>query len=110
MCFVGGVIIPPEVDEEMDEGDTDDTEALTRRNLDRLRAVYEATATSKDARFAIAANNATMGPGTLLVPGWVRERAAEVLFEDDSTSEADSIQHTILDVLAKVSPPKSKGH
>lgn len=40
------------------------------------------------------------GPGTLVIPGWVRERAAEVLFEGGDIDES-SLAELILDVLLK---------
>lgn len=41
------------------------------------------------------------GLGTLLVPGWIRERAAEVLFEGGDVDES-SLPETVLDALLKV--------
>ena len=38
---------------------------------------------------------------TLLIPGWIRERAAEVLFEGDEEDEP-SIVHCILNAILKV--------
>ena len=43
------------------------------------------------------------GRGTLLVPGWIRERAAEVLFEGGDVDES-SVAEVILDSLLKVCP------
>lgn len=40
------------------------------------------------------------GPGTLVIPGWIRERAAEVLFEGGDIDEG-SLAELILDVLLK---------
>ncbi|KAF5372771.1 hypothetical protein D9615_010125 [Tricholomella constricta] len=41
------------------------------------------------------------GRGTLIIPGWIRERAAEVLFEGGDVDES-SIAEVILDSLLKV--------
>ncbi|KAI6122255.1 actin-domain-containing protein [Pisolithus croceorrhizus] len=41
------------------------------------------------------------GRGTLIVPGWIRERAAEVLFEGGDVDEG-SVAEVILDALLKV--------
>jgi actin-related protein 10 len=41
------------------------------------------------------------GRGTLIIPGWIRERAAEVLFEGGDVDES-SLAEVILDVLLKV--------
>jgi len=40
------------------------------------------------------------GPGTLIIPGWIRERAAEVLFEGGDIDES-SLAELVLDVLLK---------
>ncbi|GAB5586411.1 hypothetical protein Unana1_01311 [Umbelopsis nana] len=44
------------------------------------------------------------GKSWLFVPGWVRERAAEVLFENDNDDDQKSVVETILDSLCKVQP------
>ena len=41
------------------------------------------------------------GRGTLIIPGWVRERAAELLFEGGDIDES-SLAETILDALLRV--------
>lgn len=41
------------------------------------------------------------GLGTLIIPGWIRERAAEVLFEGGDTDES-SLAELILNVLLKI--------
>ena len=41
------------------------------------------------------------GRGTLIIPGWIRERAAEVLFEGGDVDES-SVAEVILDSLLKV--------
>ena len=41
------------------------------------------------------------GRGTLIIPGWIRERAAEVLFEGGDVDES-SVAEVILDALLKV--------
>lgn len=43
------------------------------------------------------------GRGTLIVPGWIRERAAEVLFEGGDVDES-SVAEVLLDSLSKVFP------
>lgn len=42
------------------------------------------------------------GQGTLVVPGWILERATEVLFEDDPSTESASLQGVILATLLKL--------
>jgi len=44
------------------------------------------------------------GRGTLIVPGWIRERAAAVLFEGGDVDES-GVAEVLLDSLSKVSPP-----
>lgn len=46
------------------------------------------------------------GQGTLVVPGWVLERAAEILFDSALGEEAESVPHTVLDTLLKVCPAR----
>lgn len=45
-----------------------------------------------------------MSFGSLLVPGWIRERAAEILFEESPGEEA-SLPELVLDALLKVGDP-----
>lgn len=44
---------------------------------------------------------------TLLIPGWIRERAADVLFEGSDEDEP-SITHSVLDAMLKVQPDLRK--
>lgn len=60
-----------------------------------LRHRYEARATAKDVRVSVA------GAGTLLVPGWIRERVADVLFETGDEDEP-SIVEAVLTAVLKV--------
>ena len=98
-CFVGGIIVsrlPTSLDEPMrDDQDEPD------RELAALAEMYAQNSTAKDLPFPIPAKG-DMGPGTLVIPGWIRERAAEVLFHDDLDSESESITETILQTLLKV--------
>ncbi|EKM78646.1 hypothetical protein AGABI1DRAFT_75023 [Agaricus bisporus var. burnettii JB137-S8] len=59
------------------------------------------TATTIRMRVTPAAHQPTgTGQGTLVIPGWIRERAAEVLFEGGDIDES-SLAELILDVLLK---------
>ncbi|KAK8849491.1 hypothetical protein IAR55_004825 [Kwoniella newhampshirensis] len=107
-CFVGGVFLEPEdevemdVDMEMPEGD-DDLEDLRAIRCARRR--FEGSSSAKDMFFKVSPAKGEakdMGSATLIVPGWVRERAAEVLFADDDDEEAESITHAILGCLLKL--------
>ena len=60
-----------------------------------LRHRYESRATAKDVRVSLPQGAA------LLVPGWVRERAADVLFESGDEDEP-SIVEAVLQVLVQV--------
>lgn len=43
------------------------------------------------------------GTGTLVVPGWILERAAEILFEAEDDLESETVPEAILATLLKVS-------
>jgi len=43
------------------------------------------------------------GTGTLVVPGWILERAAEILFEPEDELESKTLPEAILATLLKVS-------
>lgn len=106
-CFVGGVMTSSSskpLDENMEGGEEDETE----RALALLADVYASSSTATDLPFPIPSVG-DIGPGTLVVPGWIRERAAEVLFEDDMESESLSVTDTVLQTLAKVSSRHQSG-
>lgn len=46
-------------------------------------------------------NANSLGYGTIIIPGWIRERTAEVLFEGGDVDEG-SLAEVILDALLKV--------
>ncbi|KAI9445463.1 actin-domain-containing protein [Lactarius indigo] len=48
-----------------------------------------------------ASQQAGTGQGTLIIPGWIRERGSELLFEGGDVDES-SIAETILDCLLKI--------
>jgi actin-related protein 10 len=69
-----------------------------------LKAKYEPAADATDLRLTVKPrphDAQDMGPATLVVPGWVRERAAEVLFGDED-GEAEAIQDAVLQCLLRV--------
>lgn len=73
--------------------------------MDRLRGRYAPGADATDVRISttpLPHETQGMGPATLVVPGWIRERAAEVLF-DDEEGEAVSIPELVLQCISKVS-------
>ena len=64
--------------------------------------VDSTTAEPRDTRFNFTLDEARLGVKAVLVPGWIRERTAEVLFETGEEDEK-SVQEVICDTLVKVS-------
>jgi len=97
-CFVGDLTVAPApgIDEPMDGHLEDDEKAM-----DQLAETYAVSSTATDLSFPIPAPG-DMGPGTMVIPGWIRERAAEVLFTDDVTTESCSVTELLLQTLFKV--------
>lgn len=90
------------VDEGAQYDEDEDVELLLR--MER-RWSGRATATTIGVRVpgeAGAVPGQGVGKGWIQVPGWVRERAAEVLFEDGGKDEP-SVQEIVLECLLKVS-------
>jgi actin-related protein 10 len=73
-------------------------------NLQVLADLYMRHSTATDIQIRVApptAQQVGSGKGTLIIPGWIRERAAEVLFEGGDVDES-SVAEVILDSLLKV--------
>lgn len=73
-------------------------------HLQGLEKMYMKHSTATDLRIRVeppASQQTGTGRGTLIVPGWIRERAAEVLFEGGDVDES-SVAEVILDSLLKV--------
>jgi actin-related protein 10 len=68
-----------------------------------IAAIYEKHSTTRDLSLKVnpPGIGAPTGRGTLIIPGWVRERAAEVLFEGGDVDES-SVAEVILDCLMRV--------
>ncbi|WWD20116.1 hypothetical protein CI109_104591 [Kwoniella shandongensis] len=110
-CLVGGVFIGSEGVAQMD---VDMTAQDVKEGLDLedetvirdFKSRFEGSSSATDMIFKVSPTSKNeprdMGCGTVIVPGWVRERAAEVLFEDDEEEEDKSIPRTILDCLLKL--------
>lgn len=96
-CFVGDVMVTPAPGDEPMDGDSEDDD----KALNRLAEIYALSSTATDLSFPITAPG-DMGPGTLVIPGWIRERAAEVLFTDDISTESCSVTELVLQTLLKV--------
>ncbi|OCH88582.1 actin-like ATPase domain-containing protein [Obba rivulosa] len=73
-------------------------------HLQALARMYTRHSTATDLHMRVdppPTQQSGMGRGTLVIPGWVRERAAEVLFEGGDVDES-SVAEVILDSLLKV--------
>lgn len=67
-----------------------------------LADLYKRHSTANDIQMPVAppASSGGLGRGVLVIPGWIRERAAEVLFEGGDVDEV-SVAEVILDSLLK---------
>ncbi|PPQ64597.1 hypothetical protein CVT26_001995 [Gymnopilus dilepis] len=73
-------------------------------HLQALANLYKRHSTATDIHMHVVpppSQPTGTGRGTLIIPGWVRERGAEVLFEGGDVDES-SLAETILDALLKV--------
>ncbi|KAL0954360.1 hypothetical protein HGRIS_003353 [Hohenbuehelia grisea] len=73
-------------------------------HLQSLADMYKRQSTATDLRLRVVPpvhQQTGTGRGTLVIPGWIRERAAEVLFEGGDVDES-SVAEVILDTLLKV--------
>lgn len=69
--------------------------------LQALAAMYKKHSTATDLKMRVQPVQQTgTGMGTLIIPGWIRERAAEVLFEGDV--DEHSLSEVTLNALLKV--------
>jgi len=70
--------------------------------LQALASMYKKHSTATDLKLRVTPYPQTgTGMGTLIIPGWIRERAAEVFFEGDV--DESSLAECVLDALLKVS-------
>ena len=67
-----------------------------------LADLYQRHSTASDVQMPVTppSSSGGLGRGVLMIPGWIRERAAEVLFEGGDVDEV-SIAEVILDSLLK---------
>ena len=67
-----------------------------------LADLYKRHSTASDIQMSVTppASSGGLGRGVLIIPGWIRERAAEVLFEGGDVDEV-SVAEIILDSLLK---------
>ncbi|KAI6039887.1 actin-domain-containing protein [Pisolithus marmoratus] len=76
----------------------------TESYLQAVANLYTRYSNATDVQLRVvppASQQTGTGRGTLIVPGWIRERAAEVLFEGGDVDEG-SVAEVILDALLKV--------
>ncbi|OSC96885.1 actin-like ATPase domain-containing protein [Trametes coccinea BRFM310] len=74
------------------------------RRVQALATMYGRHSTATDIHMRVdppPSQQTGTGRGTLIIPGWVRERAAEVLFEGGDVDE-NSVAEVILECLLKV--------
>ena len=73
--------------------------------MEILKHRFEKTSSATDLRFKIpplSGEPKQLGFGTLVVPGWICERAAEVLYDEDELGEREGLPNAILRCLVKV--------
>ena len=75
-----------------------------------LADLYKRHSTANDIQVPVTppASSGGLGRGVLVIPGWIRERAAEVLFEGGDVDEV-SVAEIILDSLLKVNHSFRRG-
>jgi hypothetical protein len=69
--------------------------------MEALANLYMRHSAATTLEVPVPLSDMSTGAGTLVIPGWVRERAAEVLFAGGDLDEA-SVAEVILDALLKV--------
>lgn len=106
-CVAGSLSAPrTSGNEAMDVDSTEDVieDDSGTRILSAIQARYGSSAFPAQS-FRIPHSEFTRdGQGTLVVPGWILERSAEILFDPDLSEEAESVPQAVLDTLLKVRP------
>lgn len=77
---------------------------MGENHLQAIANMYKRHSTATDLEMRVMpppSQQTGTGRGTLIIPGWIRERAAEVLFEGGDVDES-SLAELILDTLLKV--------
>ena len=105
---VSGVTAPQSPRSEHN-GSAATTEGGYQQGLERLASLYRKHSNATDMALRVMPpvahiTEAGTGPqarGTIIIPGWIRERAAEVLFEGGDVDER-SVVEIVLDILLKV--------
>ena len=80
--------------------------------MEQLKSQYRIASTASSLTVPVTPNPPVAGnlKGTILVPGWIRERVADLLFEPSDEEEEQSIQDTILSCILQVSEANSGLH
>lgn len=76
--------------------------------LQAMSSIYRRHSTATDLQMRVVpppSEQTGTGLGTLIIPGWIRERTAEVLFEGGDIDES-SVAEVILDSLLRVRNPQ----
>lgn len=90
------------------EVDSSDDEALDVSLLKAIERTYASSSVATTISFPIPSLSLPppttgVGRGWIQVPGWIRERAAEVLFEESEGIDQRSVTESILESLLQVS-------
>ena len=84
-----------------------DHTAGAENHLQAIASMYKRYSTATDIQMRVTpppSQQTGTGQGTLVIPGWIRERSAEMLFEGGDVDES-SLAELVLDALLKVSVP-----
>ncbi|KDE02660.1 hypothetical protein MVLG_06796 [Microbotryum lychnidis-dioicae p1A1 Lamole] len=111
-CFVGKRVEEEGHEEEIEERERPDLEGsalqkMEKRFAKRTKAMTLSwrlpVSTAKAGRTTSTTPGTLTGQGWLLIPGWVRERAAEIIFESgDGGEDERSLQEVVLEALLKL--------
>ncbi len=107
-CFVGGVLLRSSTvagDGAMQEIEDSPIEEEMGLQVMEARDQFEASSTAASAAYPVATpdgGSKDIGYGSLIVPGWIRERAAEILFPEDKVGDEEGVPDAILSCLLKV--------
>lgn len=105
-CFIGSIPISgtQDTDVTMEEPSaTSQSGQIDQQIAEELHSRYRSTSAAKDWSLYTNIGHGAFGPSRLVVPGWVRERAGEIFFQEDIEDEAESLPDMILNCISKVS-------
>lgn len=108
VVFVGTALVQEDI--EMEEAGEEafglnaDLQAVEESHLQRQSKKYSSTSRATDVSMKVplyGARAGGVGQGSILVPGWVRERCGEILFEEGG-EDRRSLSELILESLLRV--------